>query len=44
MMKRIAAKDGLPTDTSEDHELTDWDQVRRVALSLMARAPVSGGN
>jgi menaquinone-dependent protoporphyrinogen oxidase len=27
MMKQIASKDGLPTDTSRDHEFTDWKQV-----------------
>lgn len=27
VMKRISAKEGGPTDTSRDHELTDWTQV-----------------
>jgi menaquinone-dependent protoporphyrinogen oxidase len=31
MMKRIAAKAGGPTDTTRDHELTDWAQVDRFA-------------
>jgi menaquinone-dependent protoporphyrinogen oxidase len=27
MIKRIATENGLPTDTSRDHEFTDWDEV-----------------
>lgn len=27
VMKRISAKEGGPTDTSRDHELTDWARV-----------------
>jgi menaquinone-dependent protoporphyrinogen oxidase len=27
MMRRISAKEGGPTDTSRDHELTDWASV-----------------
>jgi menaquinone-dependent protoporphyrinogen oxidase len=34
IMKRIAAKEGGPTDTSRDHELTDWDAVDRFAEKL----------
>jgi menaquinone-dependent protoporphyrinogen oxidase len=30
-MRRICAKSGGPTDTSRDHELTDWAQVDRFA-------------
>jgi menaquinone-dependent protoporphyrinogen oxidase len=30
-MRRICAKAGGPTDTSRDHELTDWVQVERFA-------------
>jgi menaquinone-dependent protoporphyrinogen oxidase len=30
-MRRICAKSGGPTDTSRDHELTDWVQVERFA-------------
>jgi menaquinone-dependent protoporphyrinogen oxidase len=31
IMKRIARKEGGPTDTSRDHELTDWNEVARFA-------------
>ena len=31
MMKRIARKEGAPTDTSRDYELTDWTEVERLA-------------
>jgi menaquinone-dependent protoporphyrinogen oxidase len=47
LMRRIAAKSGGSTDTSRDHELTDWAQVRRLARDLAAqlanpaRTPVS---
>jgi menaquinone-dependent protoporphyrinogen oxidase len=34
MMKQIASRGGLPTDTSKDHEFTDWEEVRRVAASF----------
>jgi menaquinone-dependent protoporphyrinogen oxidase len=30
-MKRIARKEGGPTDTSQDYEFTDWDTVDRLA-------------
>jgi menaquinone-dependent protoporphyrinogen oxidase len=33
-MKRAAAQHGGSTDTSRDHELTDWAQVDRFALTL----------
>lgn len=33
-MRRIAAKEGGPTDTSRDHELTDWVAVDRLADDL----------
>jgi menaquinone-dependent protoporphyrinogen oxidase len=36
IMRRIAAKAGGPTDTSRDHEMTDWDQLRTVASDLVA--------
>jgi menaquinone-dependent protoporphyrinogen oxidase len=35
MLRRIAAKEGGPVDTSRDHELTDWDQVRAAASELV---------
>lgn len=37
VMKQIARKAGGPTDTSRDHELTDWAAVDRFAVTLAAR-------
>lgn len=37
MMKRIAAREGGSTDTSRDHEYTDWTQVERFAIGFGAR-------
>jgi menaquinone-dependent protoporphyrinogen oxidase len=37
IMRRIAAKSGGSTDTSQDCELTNWDQVHRLARDLAAR-------
>lgn len=37
IMRRIARKEGAPTDTSRDYELTDWAEVERFA-SEMAEA------
>ena len=34
MMRRIARKEGGATDTSRDHEYTDWAQVERLADQL----------
>ncbi len=42
MMKRISAKEGGPTDTSRDHELTDWDQVEGIARAFGARVGAPG--
>jgi len=36
VMKRIARKAGLATDTSRDHEYTNWDEVGRLADDLAA--------
>lgn len=36
-MKRIAAAEGGPTDTSRDHELTDWSDVERAANEFADR-------
>jgi menaquinone-dependent protoporphyrinogen oxidase len=36
-MQRIAKKEGGPTDTSRDHELTDWSAVERLARDLADR-------
>jgi menaquinone-dependent protoporphyrinogen oxidase len=35
VMRRIALKAGGPTDTSRDHEMTDWEQVRAVAADVV---------
>jgi menaquinone-dependent protoporphyrinogen oxidase len=37
LMKRIAQKEGGPTDTSRDHELTRWDDVSALALEMSGR-------
>jgi menaquinone-dependent protoporphyrinogen oxidase len=34
MMRRIARKEGGPTDTSRDHVLTDWTMVRAFARDV----------
>ena len=36
VMKRIAKKEGGPTDTSRDHELTNWDEVDRLGHEMAA--------
>lgn len=38
VMKRIARKEGAPTDTGRDYEFTDWAQVDALALGFAARA------
>ena len=35
IMKQISKHNGRPTDTSRDHELTDWTQVERFADSFV---------
>ncbi len=35
IMRRIAAKEGNATDTSRDHEYTDWDGLARFANSFV---------
>ncbi|MDE3172957.1 MAG: flavodoxin domain-containing protein [Gemmatimonadota bacterium] len=37
VMKRISAREGGSTDTSRDHEYTDWSQVERFAVGFGAR-------
>ena len=37
VMRRIAVKAGGPADTSRDHEMTDWDQVRAAADDVVRR-------
>ncbi len=34
MMRQIAAREGAPTDTSRDHEFTDWASVREFARAV----------
>ena len=36
MMHRIAGGQGDPTDTSSDHEFTDWDSVEHFAADALA--------
>ena len=36
IMKRISQKKGGPTDTSKDHELTNWAQVEEFATRVMS--------
>lgn len=42
MMRRIAAREGGPTDTSRDHEFTDWAAVRAFARGVAADARAVG--
>jgi menaquinone-dependent protoporphyrinogen oxidase len=35
MMKQIARSTGLPTDTSRDHEFTDWEELGRVVEAFL---------
>jgi menaquinone-dependent protoporphyrinogen oxidase len=35
-LKRIARKEGAPTDTSRDYEFTDWNAVERLARDVSA--------
>jgi menaquinone-dependent protoporphyrinogen oxidase len=34
VMKRIARKEGAPTDTSRDYELTNWEDVDKLAREM----------
>jgi len=36
VMRRIAQKDGAPTDASRDYEFTDWEALDRVIDELVA--------
>lgn len=46
VMKRISRKEGHPTDTSRDHDFTDWSAVRAFAETFASlaggRAPERG--
>ena len=35
LIKRIARKEGAPTDTSRDYELTNWEKVEKLGLALV---------
>lgn len=37
VMKRIAKKEGGPTDTSRDHEMTNWEDVDALAREMARR-------
>jgi menaquinone-dependent protoporphyrinogen oxidase len=37
LMKWISRRAGRPTDTSRDHEFTDWDRVDRFADDVIDR-------
>jgi len=37
IMKRIARRHGAPTDTSRDHEFTNWEEVTRLADRIAHR-------
>jgi menaquinone-dependent protoporphyrinogen oxidase len=39
VMKRISAKNGGPTDTSRDHELTDWTALERFLETFLGEQP-----
>jgi len=41
VLKRISASHGGPTDTSRDHELTDWTQVESFARDFARRVSPS---
>ena len=37
VMKRIAKKEGAPTDTSRNYEMTNWEQVDKLAREMARR-------
>lgn len=43
MTRLMAQREGGPTDTTRDHEFTDWAQVDRFARAFAARIPVRTG-
>jgi menaquinone-dependent protoporphyrinogen oxidase len=38
--KRTSEREGGPTDTSRDHEFTDWEQVERFARAFARQLPL----
>jgi len=43
MLKRIARKEGGPTDTNRDHEFTDWVALDKFVDEFVAQAPHLAG-
>jgi menaquinone-dependent protoporphyrinogen oxidase len=43
IMKRIARKEGAPTDASRDYELTNWATVDAIARELATRVKLEVG-
>jgi menaquinone-dependent protoporphyrinogen oxidase len=43
VMKRIAASEGLSTDTSKDHDYTNWLALDRFAAGLAVSEAPAGG-
>jgi len=43
MLKRIAGKEGGPTDTSKDYEFTDWDALDGFVTEFVKEAPTVAG-
>jgi menaquinone-dependent protoporphyrinogen oxidase len=39
LIRRIATENGLPTDTSKDHEFTNWDEVASFVDAFEASLP-----
>jgi menaquinone-dependent protoporphyrinogen oxidase len=43
MMKQISKRNGGPTDTSRDHEFTDWEQIERFTEVFVRRLLTGDG-
>lgn len=43
MLKRIAGKEGGPTDTSKDYEFTNWNALDRFVAEFVEQAPAVAG-
>lgn len=43
VMKQIARREGAPTDTSRDYELTNWTKVEQLAGRLATSVQTTGG-
>jgi len=42
-MRMIASRAGAETDTSRDHDLTDWEALDRFVASLSAEMDTTAG-